>query len=88
MEIPSKLKLLSIHGPATSKKNGLQYMFAESESPADPSLCVFSTIRWRCVRQCVNFPSSWKVGAEVPVQVLSFNSRDCVGEFDVPANAR
>jgi len=88
MEIPSKLKLLSIHGPATSKKNGLQYMFADAESPADPAICTFSTIRWRCVRQCVNFPSNWKAGAEVPVQVLNFNARDGVGEFDVPQNAR
>lgn len=85
MEIPSKLKLLNIHGPRTSKKNGKDYMFADAESPADPALCTFSTIRWRCVRQCISFPANWKVGAEVPVQIVSFNARDGEGEFDVPA---
>lgn len=85
MEIPSKLKLLSVHGPATSKKNGKDYMFADAESPADPALCTFSTIRWRCVRQCIAFPSTWKTGATVDVQIVSFNARDGEGEFDVPS---
>ena len=88
MVIPSKLKLLSVHGPAVSKKNGMQYMFAEAESPADPELCVFSTIRWRCVRQCSQFPATWKQGAEVPVAVMTFDARSGEGQFDVPAASR
>lgn len=83
MEIPNKLKLISVAGPVTAK-NGKEYCFANAETPSD-GVCAFSTIRWRCVRQCISLPTTWKVGAEVPVQILEFKARDGEGSFDVPA---
>ena len=82
MTIPNKLKLLSVRGPITAK-NGKDYCFAEAETPSD-GVSSWATIRWRCIAQRIAFPSSWKVGAEVPVDILEFRGRDGEGRFDVP----
>lgn len=86
MEIPSKLKLIRVSGPARSQKNGKDYCFANAETPCDPSVSPWSTIRWSCVSERVAFPAVWRVGAEVPVQILSFDARDGQGTFDVAAS--
>lgn len=82
MTIPNKLKLLSVRGPITAK-NGKDYCFAEAETPSD-GLSSWSTIRWRCISQRISFPTAWKVGAEVPVDILEFRGRDGEGRFEVP----
>lgn len=82
MQIPQKLKLISVRGPVTGK-NGKDYCFAQAETPSE-GISPWSSIRWECIRQCVALPSAWKVGAEVNVQILEFNAREGGGRFDVP----
>lgn len=86
MVIPEKLKLITVRGPITAK-NGKDYCFADAETPAGGSGCPWSTIRWRCISQRVAFPPTWKVGAEVLVDILEFRGRDGEGRFEVPPRA-
>lgn len=85
MKIPSSLKLIRVFGPVKSQKNGRDYCFAYAETPSEGA-SAWSSIRWRCVSERLAFPTAWKVGAEVPVEIVEFKARDGEGVFDVPSS--
>lgn len=78
MNIPSKLRIISVGGPYVSKKTGRPVYVANAESPLGlPGM--FSTIRWTNVS---DKPPTFKAGDEIPILPVSFDFSRGVGMFN------
>lgn len=75
-----RVKLLEVRN-AHSAKDNTDWHFAKAELPNEYPGALWSTMRLKCTQTDAPFPSDWKEGVEVDVQISKFDVVEGEGAF-------